>query len=47
MLPILMAVMFLVVFELVAVRYTVDTRDGDDWFYRRHDHPGGARRLPG
>lgn len=38
--------MALAVFEIVAVRFGVDSRDGDDWFYRRHDHPGGARRMP-
>lgn len=46
MLAVFIFLLVLVLFELVAVRFGVDSRDGDDWFYRRHNHPGGAPRLP-
>jgi hypothetical protein len=42
----LVAVLALTAFEFVAIRFGADSRDGDDWFHRRHDHPGGAPRFP-
>ncbi|MGH2758293.1 MAG: hypothetical protein ACRDKJ_01895 [Actinomycetota bacterium] len=42
----LAAVVALTAFELLAIRFGADSRDGDDWFFRRHDHPGGAPRFP-
>ena len=42
----LVAVLALTAFEVVALRFGADSRDGDDWFFRRHDHPGGAPRFP-
>lgn len=46
MIQLFIAVAILVLFEVVAVRWGADSRDGDDWTFRRHDHPGGAKRLP-
>ncbi len=49
MVQLLIVVGILVVFEAISLRYGVDSRDGDDWFFRRHDHPtgpDGAPRIP-
>lgn len=46
MVALLITLLVLTVFEVVSLRFGVDSRDGDDWSYRRHNHPGGARRLP-
>lgn len=46
MVALLIVLLMLTVFEVVSIHFGVDSRDGDDWSYRRHTHPGGARRMP-
>ena len=44
MVAVLVAFAVLVVFEILALRFGADSRDGDDWTSHRHGHP--HRRLP-
>jgi hypothetical protein len=43
MIELLVIVIGLVLVDVLALRFGVDSRDGDDWGWRRHTHPARSR----